>query len=258
MAVLTFIACHAHSIVQSLRCLAHIVNLATQALLNAHSRSHAYDPKNPDADLIATVTRAGGAQRDEVGVVRTICVKERSSAKRKEIFQKIQMQDKVNHPARKQPLQLLLDMPVRWSSTYLMLERADHLKDDVDSFVHEIAAAERDRERRQKLMNLQLTDDEWFRICTLLALLGKSEQAQQSFSSDRGPAVHLALPALEALHKAWHSRSLKRDYVDFWEGLEAGVKKIAGYYEKSAESDVYIMAMRTHSHSTSYPIKGSN
>ena len=128
-----------------------------------------------------------------------------------------------------------------------MLERVDHLKDDVDSFIHEIAAAERDRERRQKLMNLQLIDDEWLRICTLLALLEKSEQAQQSFSSDRGPAVHLALSALEALHKAWHSRSLKVDYVDFRVGLEAGVNKIAEYYEKSADSDVYIMAMRMQS-----------
>ena len=125
-----------------------------------------------------------GTRRDEVGVVRTICIKEQSSAKRKEIFQKIQLQAKVNHPPRERPLQLLLNMPIHWSSTYLMLERADHLKDDVDSFIHEIAAAERDRERRQKPMNLQLTDDEWLRICTLLALLGKSEQAQQSFSSD--------------------------------------------------------------------------
>jgi hypothetical protein len=104
MAGLTFIACCAHSIVQSLRCLTYIVNLAMHALLNTHSQLHAYDPKNPDADLIATVTRASNAQCDEVSIVRTICVKKQSSAKWKEIFQKIQMQDKVNHPPQKQPL----------------------------------------------------------------------------------------------------------------------------------------------------------
>ena len=113
-----------------------------QVLLSAYSESKAYNPKEPDADLIVM----HGIRCDKVGVVRMICVKERSSAKRKEIFQKIQLQAKVNHPPRERPLQLLLDMPVRWSSTYLMLERADHLKDDVDSFIHEIAAAERDRE----------------------------------------------------------------------------------------------------------------
>jgi hypothetical protein len=38
----------------------------------------------------------------------------------------------------------MLDMPVRWSSTYLMLDHAEKLKDDVDTFVHEMASAEKD------------------------------------------------------------------------------------------------------------------
>lgn len=92
-------------------------------------------------------------------------------------------------------------------------------------------------------MDLQLRDDEWSHICILLVLLGKSEQAQQSFSSDQGLVAHLALPVLEALHKAWHSQSLKVDYADFWAGLEVDVNKIAEYYEKSVDSNVYIMAM---------------
>lgn len=53
------------------RCLAHIINLATQALLRAHSGSKDYDPKHPDKDLIS----GRGSQRDEVGVVRSICAK---------------------------------------------------------------------------------------------------------------------------------------------------------------------------------------
>ena len=52
-------------------CLAHIVNLATQALLAAHSKSKAYDPKEPNHDLVAK----HGSQRDEVGLVWSICVK---------------------------------------------------------------------------------------------------------------------------------------------------------------------------------------
>jgi hypothetical protein len=47
------------------------MNLATQALLTAHSKSKAYDPKEPDRDLVAK----RGTQRDEVGLVRSICVK---------------------------------------------------------------------------------------------------------------------------------------------------------------------------------------
>lgn len=210
-----------------------------QALLSAHSKSKVHDPKEPDTNLIVT----HDTQHDEVGVTYTTCVKEQSSAKCKEIFQKIQLQEKVNHPSQKQPLQLWLDMPICWSSIYLTLEHADHLKDDVDSFVHEIVATEHGHEHWQKLMDLQLRDDEWSHICILLVLLGKSEQAQQSFSSDQGLVAHLALPVLEALHKAWHSQSLKVDYADFWAGLEVDVNKIAEYYEKSVDSNVYIMAM---------------
>ena len=52
--------------------------------------------------------------------VRSICVKERSSAKRKELYRTIQMKAGVSSPT-----QLLIDMKVRWSSTYIMLNRAE-------------------------------------------------------------------------------------------------------------------------------------
>ncbi|KAF8550337.1 hypothetical protein OG21DRAFT_1487829 [Imleria badia] len=126
----------------------HIVNLATQVLLRAYSHSKEYDPKHPEEDLIAW---RGGSRQDEVGVVRSICVKERSSAKRKQLFQTIQQQAKPNHPPREHPLQLVLNMPIRWSSMYLMLDRCEKLKDDVDTFVHKIAGAEKDREKHAKL-----------------------------------------------------------------------------------------------------------
>lgn len=49
------------------RCLAHIINLATQALISTHSKSEHYNPAEPDADL--------AVGRDVVGLVRAICVK---------------------------------------------------------------------------------------------------------------------------------------------------------------------------------------
>ena len=102
----------------SIRCLAHIINLATQAFLRAHSKSKAYDPKCPDNELVAK----RGTQWDEVRVVWTIAVKERSSAKWKQLFLTIQTQDKPDHPPCEHPLQLLLNMPIHWSSTFLMLD----------------------------------------------------------------------------------------------------------------------------------------
>jgi hypothetical protein len=80
--------------------------------------------------------------RDEVGLIRAIVVtvntilcptqtmlltamQERSSAKRKEMWKTIQM--KANEGLK--PVQLILDMKVRWSSTYFMLDRAKRKKE---------------------------------------------------------------------------------------------------------------------------------
>jgi hypothetical protein len=87
--------------------------------------------------------------RDEIGLVRAICVKvrslphdwyidshscqARSSSQRKELFKLVQIRK------NKSPCQLLLDMKVRWGSTYVMLNRAEENKDVCNiliSFIH--------------------------------------------------------------------------------------------------------------------------
>jgi hypothetical protein len=115
------------------RCLAHVINLATQATLAAYSSAKYYNPHDPDGHVLGV---SGDTDRDEVGLVRAICVKvcpstvdidmcslirlqERSSSKRKQLFYEIQKARGVLRPVT-----LLLDMPVRWSSTYVMLNRA--------------------------------------------------------------------------------------------------------------------------------------
>ena len=56
-------------------------------------------------------------------------LQEWSSVKWKELFRAIQLQDKPDHSPSKSPMQLLLDMPIRWSSTYVMLNQAEKLKE---------------------------------------------------------------------------------------------------------------------------------
>ena len=53
------------------RCLAHIINLATQAVISKYSKSKYYNPETPDDDL----TSLAAYHRDEVGLIRTIAVK---------------------------------------------------------------------------------------------------------------------------------------------------------------------------------------
>jgi hypothetical protein len=88
-----------------IRCLAHIINLATQAVLKAHSMAKHYNPAEPDAhepDVEAYL-------RDEIGLIRAIVVKAQSSAKRKQLLKDIQTRD-LKHTGS--ALQLLLDMAV--------------------------------------------------------------------------------------------------------------------------------------------------
>jgi hypothetical protein len=65
-----------------------------------------------------------------------------------------------------------MDMKVRWSSTYVMLERAESLKEEVDYFVRRLGLQEKDTEKARKLLMMQLTTSEWNRVERLLNLLG--------------------------------------------------------------------------------------
>ena len=71
-----------------------------------------------------------------------------------------------------------------------------------------------------------------------------ADKAQQAFSSEKGPSLHSALPALEALHKAWTTRTNQTEYLDFISPLEAGLMNIEEYYDRTADSDAYTFAMR--------------
>ncbi|KAJ7627444.1 ribonuclease H-like domain-containing protein [Roridomyces roridus] len=184
--------------------------------------------------------------KDEVGLLRAIAVKERSSAQRKELFRQIQLRDggDVDEEGKtKDAKQLILDMKVRWSSTFGMLDRGYDLKEAVDQFVSEIAALERDREKREKLENLQLTVDEWERVDLFLHVLQAAQSSQQQFSSDLRSTLHLAIPALEKLHSKWTSKLSDDKYLPFKDAIEAALAKVDEYYQKTDNTHSYALAM---------------
>jgi hypothetical protein len=117
------------------RCLAHIINLATQAVISSRSKSKYYSG-DPGDDIVPEDADTG--DRDEIGIIRAICAKvrlvsilvsfnylyllmkqARSSSQRKQLLKSVQERLDIR------PRQLLLDMKVRWSSTYVMLIRAE-------------------------------------------------------------------------------------------------------------------------------------
>jgi len=54
-----------------LRCLAHIINLATQALISTRSKAKYYNPHEADAHVPETSSSKG----DELGLIHAIVVK---------------------------------------------------------------------------------------------------------------------------------------------------------------------------------------
>ncbi|KAJ7211844.1 hypothetical protein C8J57DRAFT_1256633 [Mycena rebaudengoi] len=168
-----------------INCLAHVINLATQKLISTYSKSAHFNTHDPNAHIPDTTCSTQGL-RDEIGLLRAIAVKERSSAKRKELFRGIQLRDKVT--PEQAAKQMILDMKVRWSSTYAMLDRGHELK--------EISYDEKDREKRDKLAALQLTEDEWARIVLSslfhaeLSLLLECPKCSARVLG--GPSIHVA------------------------------------------------------------------
>lgn len=115
--------------------------------------------------------------------------------------------------------------------------------------------------KQAKINALKLESDKWdcvklfinlLAVCFLLSFMfitdcpeQHSDNAQQAFSSDTGPALYFALPALEGLHKAWTSHLNSPKYAPFHAALTAATDKIHEYYKKSAECDAYIISMCT-------------
>ncbi|TFY77500.1 hypothetical protein EWM64_g6510 [Hericium alpestre] len=220
-----------------IRCLAHVVNLATQVLIRTHSASKHYDPHNPEDHI------PPAGNRDAISLVRAICVKECSSAKRKELFVKIQDDSNTGLQDAHCPLGLLLDMPVRWSSTYTMLVRAYKLRHFVDELVLKMFWAEKNNAAKAKLEQLRLSPEEWKHAKLFTVLLSFADNAQQEFSSDQYPSLTLALPALEGLHCTWSECYDDKKYVAFRPALAAAINTIKSYYDLTSENSAYMISM---------------
>ncbi|KAJ7731335.1 hypothetical protein DFH07DRAFT_992045 [Mycena maculata] len=160
---------------------------------------------------------------DTSAVARVIAVKERSSAKRKELFRNIQIRKRPD--SAEIARQMVLDMK------------------DVDTFVFEMAQEEGGAAKREKLEALWLRPDEWVRVDLFLNLLTCAKEAQHAFSSDLRSTLHLAIPALEKLHAQWKLASKDAKYEAYWPALAAAMAKVDEYYQKTSNLDAYPLAM---------------
>ncbi|TFK45704.1 hypothetical protein OE88DRAFT_1107229 [Heliocybe sulcata] len=136
-------------------------------------------------------------------------------------------------------------MKVRWSSTYMMLNRAYELRDHISKFIMELGCMAKDSVTAVKLYSLAPTQEEWKQVKLFQKILGDADRSQQCFSSETAPALHLGIPALEELHAAWINRQVKTGYERFNRSLQAGLDKIAEYYDKTGDNDAYVFSIST-------------
>ena len=132
------------------------------------------------------------------------------------------------------------------------------IQQHIDTFISELRWEETDISKRDKIHALKLDRDEWANVTVFLSLLAvrikaeklfhltvqqHADNAQQAFSSEQVSTLHLGIPALEALHRAWSSRAAQSKYARFAVALNAACDKIDDYYEKTTDSSAYIIAM---------------
>ena len=112
----------------------------------------------------------------------------------------------------------------------------------VNIFVYKMGLQEHDLRKCAKINYLMLTPAEWTRVGQFADLLSVraslvcfnihtnnlyackyADIAQQVFLSDAGSTLHLAIPALETLHKSWLSHVGWPKYARFAPALNAAV-----------------------------------
>ncbi|KAG6863920.1 hypothetical protein C0991_002006, partial [Blastosporella zonata] len=74
-------------------------------------------------------------------------------------------------------------------------------------------------------------------------LVKHANDAQHEFSAEQHPTLQNSLIALESLHSAWDARMKKSAYSRYTSALEAGVEKLATYYDHTLTLHAYTLAM---------------
>ena len=72
-----------------------------------------------------------------------------------------------------------------------------------------------------------------------------ADKAQQAFSYSSIPTLCSAVLALEKLYATWEKQRDMPEAEPFKVSLDAALKKVNDYYQKTSDSDAHIMAMRS-------------
>ncbi|KAE9392655.1 hypothetical protein BT96DRAFT_830320 [Gymnopus androsaceus JB14] len=136
--------------------------------------------------------------------------------------------------AVKKDLQLILDVDIRWSSTYAMVDRASFLKLAISSFFTS-------DDFREMAPTYLPTDNDWELLEEVKAALDVPHLFQQRLSAEKTPTLCDAIPAFEAMFGKWEA--LHQEYPRIRTAISAGMDKLADYMNVIRGIPAYTLAM---------------
>jgi len=251
-------------ITSRLRCARHIYNLVCTAILFGvddealedaqYDFSQQQDDSTSDTLAVTSfeTTLAKGTDQEQhhtwlrkgsVGKLHNLVVHIKANDARIAVFESKQI-EVVNEDesSQRRILRLFTNSSIRWNSTYLMIERAIHLRDALTLYQsHEEATLHEDD---------PLTRDDWDELAALKDLLAPIHEVSmhvQSIGTTAG-ALHNTLTFMDYLLDHLETRRTQPGTKHFMASLNVGWLKLRKYYRITDLNPAYIIAVFLNPH----------
>jgi len=122
---------------------------------------------------------------------------------------------------------LVVDMRIRWGSTYQMIQRLLQHRSFLAQLVDNLSSvAGVTPKQKDKLLKLYPSDDQWIILDALLTPLALFDEATEMLSGSHYPCLAVAYPVLDSLHFYLDSSGVD----DVEEGIKSALKETFGKY----------------------------
>ncbi|KAJ2913342.1 hypothetical protein MD484_g7075, partial [Candolleomyces efflorescens] len=228
-----------------IRCFPHIVNLCVKAGLRELTRVGAEElpdvTEGSDTFVEALQTdlafnTGNSASEDVVNLARRLANALRASGQRLDDLSSIIQEgwEKGWWTPEEVPDHVpLRDMDVRWSSTFLMVDRLLEIYPAVEKLLN--------TDKYKDLRHYLLSSDELDRLDQIRRFLYIPHTIQEAVSADQTPTLPITLPAYENLLQML--KAFKAQEPEIAHGVQASIEKLQEYLVKTRRTKVYAIAM---------------
>ncbi|CAE6511697.1 unnamed protein product, partial [Rhizoctonia solani] len=223
-------------------CFPHVINLAVQMIIkelaNAAVMFRADGPGLPISEDGEHYLRA--LESNPIEVCRSSVSACRSSGLRREGLREVIKAG--NHAAHfRLPggapyvvplLQLLCDMPVRWSSTYNMLRCYLELYPAIVKYAFRV----------HREIHIPILSHKQYEVLQdIVSILKVAHNAQELLSAEKTPTLALAFPVYETIIDAWEQYSVA--ILELSHAIECSIRKVTEYINRTQDAPVHALVM---------------